>query len=244
MSRPDLPRASSATSGFFFCGSIELPVAKASSKTANPNSSVDHSTSSSPIRDRWTPKQGQVEEGLGHEVAVGHGVEGVLEPAGEPEVLGHTVRVEGQGRAGQGPGPEGRDVEPVDGGHQPVDVPGQGPPVGQQVMGQQDRLGPLQVGVAGQVGTVGLLGPGQQDLLEPHDLGGQRGQLPLGVEPEVGGDLVVAAPARVQLGADVAGDLGDPALHRRCGCPRRRGRTRTRRRPAPPPPGPGRPGAP
>ena len=33
--------ASSAISGFFFCGSIELPVAQASSSTAKPNSSVD-----------------------------------------------------------------------------------------------------------------------------------------------------------------------------------------------------------
>ena len=57
MSRPLLPRASSATSGFFFWGSIELPVAKASSRTAKPNSSVDHSTISSPMRDRCTPSR-------------------------------------------------------------------------------------------------------------------------------------------------------------------------------------------
>ena len=55
MSRPALPRASSATSGFFFCGMIEEPVAYASSISIQPNSCEDQSTISSPSRDRWTP---------------------------------------------------------------------------------------------------------------------------------------------------------------------------------------------
>ncbi len=93
-------------------------------------------------------EEGQVEEGLGHEVTVGHGVERVLEPGGEAQVLGHAVGVEGQRRTGQGARTQRRDVEPVHRGQQPVDVPGQGPAVGQQVVGQQHRLGPLQMGVA------------------------------------------------------------------------------------------------
>ena len=68
------------------------------------------------------------------------------------------------------PAPERRHVEPVDRGQQPVDVAGQRPPVGQQVVGQQHRLGPLQVGVAREVGVAGLVGPGEQDLLEGDDL--------------------------------------------------------------------------
>ena len=64
------------------------------------------------------------------------------------------------------PAPSGRDVEALDGGHQPVDVAGQSPAVGQQMVGQQDRLGPLQVGVARQVGVTRLLGPAEQHLLE------------------------------------------------------------------------------
>ena len=39
-----------------------------------------------------------------------------------------------------------------------------------------------------------------------------RRQLALGVQPQVGGDLVVAAAPGVELGPDVAGQLGDPAL--------------------------------
>src|ERR1700684_1048398 len=55
ISRPALPLASSATSGFFFCGMIEDPVAYASSISAQPNSCDDHSTTSSPSLDRCTP---------------------------------------------------------------------------------------------------------------------------------------------------------------------------------------------
>jgi hypothetical protein len=53
---PALPRASSATSGFSFCGIIDDPVAAASGRFAKPNSAVAHSTISSPIRERWTKR--------------------------------------------------------------------------------------------------------------------------------------------------------------------------------------------
>jgi hypothetical protein len=82
-------------------------------------------------------------------------------------------------------------------------------------VGEEDRLGPLQVGVAGQVGLTGSGRPRQEDLLQVEHPAGDGEQLPLGVEAQVGGDLVVTAAAGVQAGADVAGDLGHPALHRR-----------------------------
>ena len=54
MTRPVLPRASSAKSGLRFCGIMLLPVVYSSDSLTNPNSSEDQMTSSSPIRDRWT----------------------------------------------------------------------------------------------------------------------------------------------------------------------------------------------
>ncbi len=52
--RPLLPRISSAASGLRFCGMIELPLEKSSAMRTKPNCGVDHKTSSSPRRDRWT----------------------------------------------------------------------------------------------------------------------------------------------------------------------------------------------
>ena len=55
MRRPDLPRANSATSGFFFCGMIEDPVEYASWSLTKPASLVAQKMTSSEMRDRSTP---------------------------------------------------------------------------------------------------------------------------------------------------------------------------------------------
>ncbi len=55
MRRPALPRASSAMSGFFFCGMMLEPVEYASSREAKPNSTVTQVMISSESRDRSTP---------------------------------------------------------------------------------------------------------------------------------------------------------------------------------------------
>ena len=51
--RGALARSSSAASGFFFCGIIELPEDQASGSSQKPTSELDHSTSSAPKRERW-----------------------------------------------------------------------------------------------------------------------------------------------------------------------------------------------
>ena len=52
-------------------------------------------------------------------------------------------------------------------------------------------------------------------MLQHRDLAGNCRQLTFAPQAEIGGDLIVAATCRVQLGAGGAGELGDPAFDRR-----------------------------
>ena len=122
------------------------------------------------------PSRARSNRRLGDVVAVADRVEAVVERAGEAELGGGERRVERQRRAGQRAGAERRDVEALDRGQQPVDVAGQRPAVGQQVVGQQHRLGALQVGVARQVGVAGVHGALQQHLLQVDDASGDVAQ--------------------------------------------------------------------
>ncbi len=80
-------------------------------------------------------EEGQIEEGFGDEVSIGDGVEGVVEAAGEAQVVGDAVGVEREGGAGQGAGAERRDVKAATGVHEAVHIAGEGPTVGEQVVG-------------------------------------------------------------------------------------------------------------
>ena len=159
-------------------------------------------------------EQREDEQCLGDEVAIAHRVERVLEPGREAEILRDTVGVERERRAGERAGAERRDVGPAQGVEQPVDVASECPAVGQQMVGEENGLGPLQMGVAREVGVLRLDGALQQHLLQRDDAAGQLRQCPLHEQPEIGGDLIVAAAAGVQLGAGRSGQLGDPPLDR------------------------------
>ena len=156
--------------------------------------------------------QGQHEQGLGHEVAIGHRIQRVLEHGGEAQVQRHPGGIQGQGRAGQRAGTQRGHVQAPPAVPQAIHVAGQGPAVGQEMVGQQHGLGPLEMGVAGQVGVTGLVGPVHQHLLEGEHVAGGDQQLALGEQAQVGGHLVVATASGVQLGPGRTGDLGDPAL--------------------------------
>jgi hypothetical protein len=152
------------------------------------------------------------EERLGDEVAIRHGVEAVLEARREVQVVGHAVRVERDGRAGQRARAQRRDIGPCPGVEQAVDVAGQGPTVGEEVVGQGHRLGTLQVGVARQVGVTGVDGAVEEHLLERQHVLGDLQERALRVAAQVGGDLVVPAAAGVELRGG-RGQLGGAALH-------------------------------
>ncbi len=120
--------------------------------------------------------------------------------------------IDRQRRSGERSGAQRRHVEADTGGEQPVDVARQGPPVGEEVVGEQHRLRPLQVGVARQVGVAGVEGALQQHLLQPVDAPGDLEQFTFAPQAQVGRHLVVAAACRVQLAAGGTRDLGDASL--------------------------------
>ena len=215
MSRPALPRASSAMSGFFFCGSIDEPVAYASASRTNPNSSVDHSTISSPIRERCTCVSASDEQRLGDEVAIGDRVERVLERARELE-LGRDRR---RDRAA-GSTPRARPHRAARRRRAPGSRASGRRRARTSRSARADGARAAPVARAG-----GACSPGARSRSTPPRAASSVcwsswmrrdlvAALAPEVQPQVERDLVVAAAAGVQLGAGRARDLGDPALDR------------------------------
>ena len=127
-----------------------------------------------------------------------------LKTSGKTELGGHRLRVDGKGGAGQGRSPQGRDLDAGQGFVQALEVPPPHLVIGQEVVGEQDRLGPLQVGVAGHddvLVQVGQAHPGQAQVGEIMD---EALHLLRQVEAHVQGHLVVPAPGGVELLAHLA----------------------------------------
>ncbi len=152
------------------------------------------------------------EQRLGHEVAVGHRVERVVEPAGEAEVGGGGVGIEREARPRERAGAERRDVGPGERVAPALDVAAEGPEVGEEVVREQHRLRALEVRVAGEVDVVGGIRARHEHLLQPVHVGGDVGALAPEEQAQRGGDLVVAAATGVELRPRGPRQLGDPAL--------------------------------
>ena len=201
---PVRPRISSRTSGFFFCGMMLLPVQRASGRLQEREL----------LGRPEDPLLGPAREVLGDhrqderrfegEIAVARRVQAVGRHAVEAEGLGHVLAVDRQGRAGQGRRAQRQDVEPLPAIGQSVAVAGELLDEGQEVMRGQDRLGPLQVGVAGQDQAGMAVGRADEGFLQGHEPGVDPVDRVAGPELDVGRHLVVAAPGGVELPADVA----------------------------------------
>ena len=212
MTRAARPRTSSAGSGFFLLGMIEEPVENASLDPDEPEpgvrppgdllgqpAEVDH-----PERDR--PHR------LDHEVAIAHRVQRVGRHALEAELLRGGLAIERIPGTGQRAGPERRHVGPAPGVGEPVAVALGHLDVGQQVVGEQHRLGRLDVGRPGQDGRALALGEGDQRALEVQQRDVEPLDRPAQPQPEVGRDLVVARATGVELPGDRADALREGGL--------------------------------
>ncbi len=146
------------------------------------------------------------------EIAVGNRVEAVAGDPVEAELLGHELPVDGEGGAGQGPGAQGQKIEaPQHIGHAPG-VAANHLVVSQHVVGKEDRLGGLQVGVAGHDdGEVGF-GLAQQRLLQLVEVAEDVLELVAQIQAHIGRHLVVAGAGGVQFAAHRADLLDEPGL--------------------------------
>ncbi|MNF87766.1 hypothetical protein D3C84_702420 [compost metagenome] len=149
---------------------------------------------------------------LHHVIPVGDRIQAVAGRTAKAHIQRQRLAVDGIGGARQGAAAERAGVEAFQGILQTGMVPLQHLHIGKRPVGEGDRLGPLQVGVTGQ--HRGLIGTsrGDQPLLQRSD--GAEQQLALGLAPEfeVGGDLIVARAAGVQLLAQGADGIDELAL--------------------------------
>ncbi len=141
------------------------------------------------------------------EVAVTDCVHAVLGDLGasfcidEAEVFGDGFPVEGEGGAGEGAASQGEDAGALGGIGEAVVVAFEHFHVGEEVVGEVDGLGALEVGIAGQESIGVLCGELGQGVLEGTDFLLEREDFLEGPEAHVQGDLVIAGAAGMEFGA-------------------------------------------
>ena len=151
------------------------PVQKASGRSRKPNSVVAHSTHSSaqPLRCRAISDRSKTNSSTKSRSLDTSRL--LAATRVEAELPAHAVAVDGQRGAGQGGGAERQDVDALAAVGQAVAVALVLLDVGQEVVGRQHRLGPLQVRVAGQDHVAVALGGVEQGALAAR-AAGRRGR--------------------------------------------------------------------
>ena len=147
------------------------------------------------------------------EIPITHRIETVGVDGIKTELRSRGAAIDRHRRAGQGGRSQGTDVDPPSHVGQALAVTLSHLDVGQQVVGQAEGLGPLQVRVAGDQGVGVALGLVEQGPLQAQQIAVDGIDLAPQPEAQVGAHLVVAGAARVQFLAQGTEQLNQPPLH-------------------------------
>ena len=204
MTRAARPRTSSAGSGFFLFGIIELPVENASATRDEPEPRVRPPGDLLGEPAEVDHPEGDRGEHLDHEIAIRDRVERVGRHAVEAELARRRLAIERVARPRQRAGPERRDVDPDARIGQAAPIALGHLDVRQQVMREQDRLGRLDVGRAGQDGGALAFRKADEGALEREQCEVEVVDRPTRPEAQVRRDLVVARTPGVELARPAA----------------------------------------
>ena len=144
------------------------------------------------------------------EVAVAHGVHGVLRHRIKAEQRGDVFTVEDDGGAGNRSAAEREDVQPFPRIHDPAAIAVEHFDVCQQVMREKDRLCALEMRVAGDDHFQLSFAELHERALQLTQAGDNRIALIAQIKPDIGRHLIVSRTRRVQLrtsGSDAARQL-------------------------------------
>ena len=191
---------------------MEEPVQKPSERSMNLNSLVDQRISSSEKRERCIIR---IEAAAMNSRAKSRSETESRElrvTAGKVEQLGHILPVDGEGGPGQGTGAERQDVDPLEAVLHPPLVPLEHLHVGEHVVGEEDRLGGLQVGVARHDDVEVALRLADERVDQQVEIGGDLDDLVPQVEADIQRHLVVAGAAGMEPLARLADLRGEARL--------------------------------
>ena len=149
---------------------------------------------------------------LDRRIAIGHRVDAVLADAREAQLTRQELPVEGKSRARERAGAERELVAALPAVAEACPITGEHLAIGEQVVGEEDRLGSLEVGVPRDDRVAMLARERDEDALQAGERCVHR--VALGAEPEaeVECDLIVAAPSGVELAAERAEPLDEAPL--------------------------------
>ena len=210
--RPLFPRTSSGTSGFFFCGMIELPVQKRSARRMKPKPGLDQRTNSSANRDRCIiVSAAAAANSIAKSRSETASSEFSHKPS-KPNSRATRSRSIGKPVPASAALPKRQAVDACPAIAESLGVPREHRIVGHEMVAEGHRLRDLEMGEAGHDGRSVRFGQIEQRMSEADDARCDVVDRGAHVQSHVGRDLIIARTAGVQALAGVADQCDQPLL--------------------------------